>query len=324
MKVQPPVDWLLKGPSWANYRTRLDLMHQLPGSEELMRSHEKLLADNQVQNLVASLAEWPGEIIASHKSAGQPFHRLTFLADLGMTKNDPGIQEIILQIMASQAPEGPFELPMNIGEAYGGSGQQQSAWALCDAPLLLYALVKFGLSEDKRVRKGIDYLAGLARENGWPCVVSEKLGKWRGPGKKDDPCPFATLAMLKLLAEVPDLNGSPASHAGVESVLHLWETSQTNHPYIFYMGDDFRKLKAPFIWYDLLHVLEVLSKFDWAKEDSRFKNMVNVLKGKMDEDGKFTVESVWMAWKEWEFGQKKVPSYWLTLAAWRILQRCDV
>jgi len=30
---------------------------------------------------------------------------------------------------------------------------------------------------------------------------------------------------------------------------------------------------------------------------------------------------VWTAWKEWEFGQKKAPSRWLSLMAWRILGR---
>jgi len=32
------------------------------------------------------------------------------------------------------------------------------------------------------------------------------------------------------------------------------------------------------------------------------------------------IESVWTAWKDWEFGQKKEPSRWLTLSAWRIIR----
>jgi hypothetical protein len=32
-------------------------------------------------------------------------------------------------------------------------------------------------------------------------------------------------------------------------------------------------------------------------------------------------ESVWKAWSEWEFGQKKNPSFWVTLLAYRILER---
>jgi hypothetical protein len=96
---------------------------------------------------------------------------------------------------------------------------------------------------------------------------------------------------------------------------------QERHPYMFYMGTDFRKLKAPFIWYDILHVLDVLSRFSSFRGDKRLLDMVKILAEKAEGEGKFTVESVWTAWKDWEFGQKKEPSRWLTLLAHRILGR---
>ncbi|NMB68436.1 MAG: hypothetical protein GYA20_06715 [Chloroflexi bacterium] len=37
--------------------------------------------------------------------------------------------------------------------------------------------------------------------------------------------------------------------------------------------------------------------------------------------GCFTPESVWTVWKAWKFGQKKEPSWGLTLAAWRVMSR---
>jgi hypothetical protein len=73
------------------------------------------------------------------------------------------------------------------------------------------------------------------------------------------------------------------------------------------------------VWYDLVHVLDVLSSFPWLKEDQRLLDMAMLMKSKADDQGRFTLESVWTAWKEWEFGQKKEPSRWLTLHAWRIL-----
>jgi hypothetical protein len=319
----PPVDWLLQGSSWIAYRTRRDLLGQPESDKQVDQARTQMLADAQIQALVAELANWPGVVISSHKSAGQPFHKLTFLADLGFKASDPGMETIITRVMQYQSAEGPFGLPMNICAAYGGTGQDTNAWALCDAPLLLYALVKFGMGEDPRIRKGVEYLAGLIRDNGWPCVVSKELGSFRGPGKKEDPCPFATLAMLKLVSVVNDLYNSTAAHMGIETLLSLWEHSQTRHPYIFYMGDDFRKIKVPFIWYDLVHVLDVLSQFAWVKSDPRFQDMLSVLTAKMDPEGHFTLESAWQAWKDWEFGQKKFPSRWLTLVAWRILMHME-
>jgi hypothetical protein len=56
-------------------------------------------------------------------------------------------------------------------------------------------------------------------------------------------------------------------------------------------------------------------------KDPRLLEMLAVLEGRMEPDGRFRLESVWTAWKDWEFGQKKEPSRWLTLSAWRIMTR---
>jgi hypothetical protein len=277
----------------------------------------------QLQNLLLELSVWPGKVISSHKSAGQPYHKLTFIADLGLNAHDVGVDKIIEQILKHQSAEGPFQLPMSIPSQYGGAGQDQWAWALCDAPLIVYALVKFGLTDEPSVQAAIEYLAGLSRENGWPCAVSKELGGFRGPGRKADPCPFATLAMLKALSEIEELRDSPACHVGAETLLTLWSESITQHPYIFYMGTDFRKLKVPLVWYDLIHVLDVLSRFPWIKNDPRLLEMLGLLKSKANPKGCFTLESTWTAWKDWEFGQKKEPSRWLTFLAWRIIRRAE-
>jgi hypothetical protein len=67
----------------------------------------------------------------------------------------------------------------------------------------------------------------------------------------------------------------------------------------------------------------VLSRFLWLKEDARFLDMLEILKSKADRQGRFTLDSIWTAWKSWEFGQKKEPSRWLTLLAWRIIGRVE-
>jgi hypothetical protein len=318
-----PIDWLLEGEPWVEYRTRLDLLEQSESDPQVIQARRSMLANPQVQNLVAELSNWPGTVISSHKSAGQPFHKLTFLADLGLKAGDHGMDVIINRILEHQSEEGPFQLSSNIPVHFGGTGMETWAWALCDAPLILYALAKFSLQDDPRVKDATKHLARLTRENGWPCTVSKELGKFRGPGRKEDPCPFANLAMLKALSALDEWRDSPECHTGAETLLTLWSESLTQHPYIFYMGTDFRKLKVPFVWYDIMHVLDVLSRFEWLREDPRLLDMLGVMKSKADEQGRFSLESIWTAWKEWEFGQKKAPSRWLTLLAWRILGRVE-
>ncbi len=315
------IEWLLEGDAWIQYRTRVDLLGQTEADPQVRAARKAMLADPKIQSLLAELNDWPGAVLNSHKSASQPFHKLAFIADLGLDVSDAPMKAIAKKVMSHQSEQGPFQLTTNVPTHFGGSGKDTWAWALCDAPILVSALVKMGLGEDKRVQAAVQYLDGLVRDNGFPCAVSPELGKFRGPGRKEDPCPFATLAMLKVISRVPELREGKSAKIGVETLLSLWENSKEQHPYIFYMGTDFRKLKAPMFWYDILHVLDILSQFKWARKDKRFKDMLGIFQTKADNDGQYTPESIWTAWKDWDFSQKKVPSRGLTLFIERILKR---
>ena len=90
---------------------------------------------------------------------------------------------------------------------------------------------------------------------------------------------------------------------------------------MFGIGTDFIKLKYPFVFYDILHVVEVLSHYHWVWQDNRFLEMLNLIESKRNFDGLFTPESVWMAFKGFDFAQKKQPSPMLTYLIERIIQR---
>lgn len=315
------IEWLLQGEPWIEYRTRVDILEQTETDPQVISARKAMLADAKIEALLAELAGWPGTVLSSHRSASQSFHKLEFIADLGLNVSDPPVRKIVGRVMEHQSKQGAFQLPMNIPVHFGGSGMEEWAWALCDAPIIVSSLIQMGMQKDPRVQKAVEYLNGLIRENGWPCAVSPELGKFRGPGRKEDPCPYATLVMLQLLARVPELRESESANTGVETLLSLWEKSKEVHPYMFYMGTDFRKLKAPLFWYDILHVLEVLSHFKQAGNDRRFKQMLKIVTSKADNGGRYIPESVWAAWKEWDFGQKKVPSRGLTFFIQRIQKR---
>ncbi len=317
------IEWLLNGEAFVEYRARIDLLGEPESGPKAERARERMVADPRVQALVQELKGWPGTVLNSHKSAGQPFHKLAFIADLGLTRDDKGIGEITEKIFGRQSDEGPFQLPTNVPVHYGGTGHETWAWSLCDAPIIVYSLVKMGYGRETQVQKAAKYLAGLVRENGWLCVVSKELGTFRGPGRKNDPCPYATLAMLKMLAQFDGFKGGREVRSGAESLLTLWAESVIRHPYMFYMGTDFRKLKAPFVWYDIAHVLEALSHFGWLRKDPRLASMSGIVRSKADGEGRYKPESEWKAWKDWEFGQKKQPSRWLTLLILRMLKRLE-
>ena len=315
------IAWLLEGPLWLQAQVHTDLLGQPETGAALMR--QAAATDPDLHAIIQRLQSFPAEPITSHKSAGHALHQLVFLADIGVTMADEGIVPVTERILARAAPDGPLRMPMTIGQEYGSSGAFQFAWALCDTPLQLYALARFGLGEHPAVQKAAAKLAGLARDNGWPCAVSPEVGNWRGPGRKEDPCPYANLMMLKALAHTPGYTDHAGVRNGVEFALTLWVERRERHPYMFFMGTDFTKLKAPLVWYDILHMLDVLTRFAWVRSDPSLLDMAAQVQAKADEQGRYTPELVWMAWKDWEFGQKKMPSRWLTFLVLRVLKRIE-
>ena len=320
-----PTDWLLtEGQPWVRYRTLVDLLDRPDDAPEVVAARQAMLEHPAVQGLLAEAAAWPGYPLKRHNDAKHPLHKLAVLADLGLRADDPGMDRVIAAVMAHQSPERAFQTLIQVPKAYGGSGQAAWTWMLCDAPTILYTLLSFGLGEHKAVQQAIEQMTSLIRKNGWPCAVSPDLGKFRGPGRKADPCPYVNLIALKALAQAPELQDSLAARTGAEMLLGHWERQAERKIYMFGIGTDFRKLKYPFVWYDILHVVDVLSRFPFARQDPRLREMAEVILSKQDDQGCFTPESVWMAWKGWEFGQRKAPSPWITLLALRVIKRIFV
>jgi len=315
------IEWLLQGPPWVEYRTRVDLVKQSQDCPEVVQARKAMLEHPQVVKLVSELDTWPGRPILRHNDAGHPLHKLVFLADLGLHATDPGMAPAIERIMQCRSREGLFQTLANISPRWGGTGKDQLAWMLCDSPSILYSLARLGLQDDSALHSAAEHLVELSLNAGWPCVVSPELGRFRGPGRKTDVCPYATLITLKALVQLPRWRDNQVCLDAGRAMLDLWEDRRQRRPFLFAMGTGFTRLKAPFIWYDMLHVLEVLSRLPVLHKDERFIEMLETLNSKSDPSGRFTPESIWKAWSDWDFGQKRNPSTVITLQVYRIFER---
>ncbi len=60
-----PLDWLLAGEPWIEYRTRRDWLGQSEQDPQVKSARKSMLAAAQVQKLAAELSGWPGTVIAS-------------------------------------------------------------------------------------------------------------------------------------------------------------------------------------------------------------------------------------------------------------------
>jgi hypothetical protein len=304
-------------PLWVRYLVLRDLTGA--ATAQLQELHLQVPEEPYVQGLLASVEVFHTHIVSGHKNPNLTVNHLLMLQALDFGLETAQIEKALAAILSQRDDHGIYRSRCLVPTSYGGSGLPDFGWALCDAPLLLLAVHLAGLDYDEFVKPGLESLAALQFEQGFPCAVSTELGKWRGPGRKADPCPIATLWMLRLFSALPELRDSPQAKALAEIILSLWERSWEEHPYMFFMGTDFRKLKAPAVWYDIVSVCDVLRLFSWLRDDPRFQQMQQIIRSKANPQGLFTPESIYLACKAEDFGQKKLPSAYLSFLCQRIL-----
>ncbi len=319
---QANTQWLLNSDEpWTRFRTYIDLLNKPADDPGAAQARAEMVAHPQVQDLISTAVSWPGYALKRHNDARHPLYALSTLAGFGLRHDDPGLRPAIDQVLAHQSAEGPFQTQVRLYKRFGGLDGEYWTWMACDAPALTYILLAMGMDQDARVQRAVEHLLSQVQENGWRCTAAPQLGGFHGPGRRDAPCPIANLCALKVLALRPEWLNSAAAQRGTEVLLKSWAREYEKKLYLFGTGTDFRKLKYPFVWYDILHVADVLSRFPSVHADPRFQEMVGNITGQADEDGRYTATSMYQAWKGWSFADKKRPSPWLTFLVMRIKQR---
>jgi len=274
--------------------------------------------DPFIRSILDDFRDWPYPVLKRHNDAKLLIHKLAFLAEAGFTVENEEIAEICRTVSANRSEEGVIQLMENIPKQFGGTGIDSYNWMLCDAPLLHYSLHRMGFDRSI-LERGTEYLFSLGQSYGFPCAASAEFKKFNGPGKRGTICPYGTLLMVRLYSLFPERHGDDSCRTAVEAL--LVQTENREKPYLFGTGNRFRKLKYPFIWYDILHMAEVLSRFERVRKDPRLKKLVDEIAKEADSNGLYKAGSVWQAWKGIDAGQKKEPSFWVSRAVERILQR---
>ncbi len=286
--------------------------------EEKEHDRRMLLEDPFIQRSILALEEFPSEVLKAHNRPQLGMHRLAMLTDLGLKSYDPGIAEVVSYLLSMLNEQGIPESVIELPSVFGGSGKAEKSWFICDFPLLLYSLRKMGC-DSPEINKGFETLLLMADDKGFPCKVKDP--KIKGPGPRNSVCPFANLLAARALSI--DHRESEAGRSAIRMLLKHWEEGRSKKYFLFGIGTDYRKLKYPLVWYNLLHVLDIVSRYEEFKKDPRVGEMADILESKADSLGLFTSESIYMIYKKEEFSNKKEPSALLSLTCYKVLKRLD-
>lgn len=306
-----PIEWLLEGEPYVRYRALTDLLAGQANDPKVRAVRESIADCEPVKHLFARRNEhgyWgsPRDIRTWWPRKDTTFWVLGVLADFGLTRDDEGISNACEYAFSAQLPDGAF-----------GWGPPPRA-SECFTGILVEALAKHGYLDDARLRNAYDWLLKRQRlDGGFWC---KKTGQPGGPRQSEPSCAFGTLCVLGALVRQPQLRQSELAARSAAYLLQCWD----NRGKIRYAGHDsqigkgWEKLKYPFTDYRILKYLDVLTQVDSVRADPRLTTMVRLLMSKRDAEGRFCAESIHNVWSDFDFGQKKLPSRWITLLAYRI------
>ncbi len=198
------------------------------------------------------------------------------LLELGMEPFDPLLKDTADLILSSWREDGRFRL------------SPQGAIYPCHTINAAHVLCCLGYAADRRLHKTFEHLLAIQhRDGGWRC---NKFSFGRGP-ETECSNPGPTLTALSAFRFTTFPNREQALDRAVEFLLDHWTTRRPLGPCHYGIGTLFMQVEYPFVSYNLLAYVYVLSFYDRAKEDKRFLDALAVLESKLVA-GKVVVERV--------------------------------
>jgi hypothetical protein len=310
----PPIDWLLNGEPFVRYRTLVDLLGKQEGDRDVRSARQAICRDALVAGIFEKRNKegyWgtARDIRTWWPKKDTTFWILGVLADFGVRKENPAAARAAEYVFGEQLDCGAFGWgpPPTPGECFTG--------------ILVEALAKLGYSKDPRLLKAYEWLVARQRNDGgfW-CKSTAQPGM---PRQSEPSCAYGTLCVLGALSQNSDFKSGSTARKCAAFLLECWDKKGkikfAGHD--SQIGRDWEKLKYPFTDYRILKYLDVMSCFDFVRDDPRIGEMVQLLISKEDKNGCYTAESIHKAWSDFDFGQKISPSRWITLLGHRIIKR---
>ncbi|MEQ8626048.1 hypothetical protein [Ekhidna sp.] len=226
---------------------------------------------------------------------GSPFSSrdmAIMFSEFGFGKEDSEIKGLANTIFRTWQPDGRFKISPT-GSIFP-----------CHTITALRVLCYMGFSNDDRIIITFTHLLEIQHDDGgWRCN-RVKLGK---SDVSDMSNPGVTLEALDAFRFTEYLNTDDRLNQGVEFLLQHWEIKRPLGPCNFGIGTLFMQTEFPFLRYNLFYYCYVLSFYDQARKDQRFKEALSALDKKVV-DGKMIVENPNRQLAKLDFCKRGMPS----------------
>ena len=210
---------------------------------------------------------------------GSPFNTLeciNYLLELGVDPLGAELAGAVDLVLATWQDDGRFRL------------YPTGAILPCQTALAARTLCRAGLADDERIGITLAQLLGsMWQDSGWRC---NKFSYGRGP-ETQHANPHPTLQALDAFRFTDQVNRNPALDRAVEFLLEHWRTREPLGPCHYGIGTQFLQVEYPFRSYNLFYWVYVLSFYDAARQDPRFREALQVLQAGVI-DGRIVVERV--------------------------------
>jgi len=319
-----PVPWLLdSGEPYAVWATLTGVLGRDPSDPDVRAAHAAVTADPGVRRLVDELPAWDTaqEAGEDHHSPAFLPNRLNLLADMGVGAGDfEAVERLLDRMLEHQDSRGRFRA----AGPEGGRPKPETGSLLCDTNVVTDVLVRFGRADDPAVRRALERmaadLAATPQGRAWQCIP-EQRALFRMPGRGADVCPQVTLEGLRAFSHLPPERRPPRIAEAARTPLEVWRRRTAERPYGFGHGYQFKSVKWPNFWYDVLWVLDTVGRYPetWTGPRARSEDRRSVaelaaclIAYNFSEDGTVTPRRTYRGFEEFSFGQKRKPSPFAT------------
>lgn len=318
------VAWLLAGddPS-VRFFTLTDLLGASPDSPEAVAARAGIMTTGAVPAILAAQRDdghWEGpDRFYTAKYRGTVW-QLIILAELGADGRDERVRRGCEAILRDA--QDPISGGFATDRARKTGGGLPSRVIPCLTGNLVCSLIRFGMLDDPRVQRAIDWLTTYARfddgegdaPTGWPYDVWEMC--W---GRHS--CHMGAVKTLKALAQIPPERRSAEVRRtldqGTEFVLRH-HVHRRSHDLRRDSKPGWRRFGFPLMYQtDVLEILGILTRLRCL--DERAGEALELVVSKQDADGRWKLQDTFNGRFVVDVEAKGQPSRWITLRALKVL-----